>query len=97
MTFRLHRTNIEVQAGSFRPIDLQQLPEPAHVLVVLFQFLYPKNHPKLTNTSFKTVEAIATGAEKYRIFSAMHVSQVRLRCVYPIFELGEALIYCSAW
>ena len=77
--FRLHRTNIEVQAGEFRPIDQQQLPEPAHVLAIIFQFLYPQDHPKLTDTEFETVQAVATSAEKYKIFSAMHVSQVRLR------------------
>ncbi len=77
--FRLHRVNIEVQAGEFIPIDQQQLPEPAHVLEILFQFLYPQNHPKLTDTEFETVQAVATSAEKYKIFSAMLVSQVRLR------------------
>ena len=86
MIFRLHRKNIEVQAGAFHPADQQQLPERAHVLDVLFQFLYPKNHPKLTNMNFKTVEAIATAAEKYRVFSAMHVSQVRLRYVWLNLE-----------
>lgn len=77
--FRLHSTNIEVQTGAFRPIDQQRLPEPSDVLAILFQFLYPQNHPKLMNTEFYTVRAVATAAEKYKVFSAMHVSQVRLR------------------
>ncbi|KJA23514.1 hypothetical protein HYPSUDRAFT_579476 [Hypholoma sublateritium FD-334 SS-4] len=81
--FRLHRTNIEVQAGGFTPINQQRLPEPAHVLVILFQFLYPQRHPKLTNTRFETVQALATAAERYKIFSAMHISQVRLREFLP--------------
>ena len=88
MLFRLHRTNIEVQAGKFTPINQQRLPEPAHVLIILFQFLYPYNHPKLTNTAFETVNAVATAAEKYKIFSAMHISQVRLR-------YAPSLNYCQ--
>ena len=80
--FRLHRRHIEVQAGAFNPAHLQQIPEQVHVSNVLFQFIYPKNQNCGSNCDC---------GGKYRVFSAMHVSQMRR------YDLTSSYTWCRAF
>ncbi|KAF8903910.1 hypothetical protein CPB84DRAFT_1823745 [Gymnopilus junonius] len=48
-----------------------RLTEPASILEVVFQFVYPRRHPTLNELDFESVAAVAEAVEKYKIFSAM--------------------------
>uniref|UniRef100_A0A8H7XV64 BTB domain-containing protein n=1 Tax=Psilocybe cubensis TaxID=181762 RepID=A0A8H7XV64_PSICU len=85
VAFKLHRKYLDVNTGVFpgaeivdskeEPIHLQ---EPASVLAIVFQFLYPRKHPKLNDESFDTVLAVSEAVEKYQVFSAMNTCETRL-------------------
>lgn len=58
------------------------LTEPAKILRVCFDFVYPKRHPDLKDIEdFETLAAIAEAVGKYQIFSAMNTCNTRLRFV----------------
>lgn len=91
--FRLHRKNLEVATGAFQLADSQTnsdeivvLSEPAAVLMILFQFIYPQKHPRLEEGAFESLLAVAEAVEKYKIFSAMYVSETRLMQVLTFFH-----------
>ncbi|KAF9525389.1 hypothetical protein CPB83DRAFT_859483 [Crepidotus variabilis] len=75
--FPVHRKNVQSMAGAFpipettTPTIVTQLPEPAKVLEVVFQFVYPKRLPSLDDRDFDLLMEIAKAVEKYEVFSAM--------------------------
>lgn len=83
--FHLHRKNLEINTGAFPPSELEtrgevvRLSENAQVLELLFQFIYPMHHPSLAATPFETLLALAEAAEKYEVYSAMNMCQVRMQ------------------
>ncbi|KAF8970661.1 hypothetical protein BDZ97DRAFT_55529 [Flammula alnicola] len=87
--FHLHRKYLEAHTGAFpgpgavgfnsnTRQDVTHLTEPASVLEILFQFVYPKRHPALEDTSFEILAPLAEAIEKYEVFSAMSICEVQL-------------------
>jgi len=83
--FNLHRANLAVSTGAFPGTEIStngehvQLSEPADVLEMVFQFIYPKRHPTLKGLNFSMVLRAAEAAEKYEVFPALHTCEMRLR------------------
>ncbi|KAH9479310.1 hypothetical protein JR316_0007899 [Psilocybe cubensis] len=83
--FNLHRKNLDVTAGVFPGPEFVfasappaqestaiPLQEPACVLEILFQFVYPDRRAKLTESlEFAVLAQVAETAEKYQIYSAI--------------------------
>ncbi|KDR79281.1 hypothetical protein GALMADRAFT_1231551 [Galerina marginata CBS 339.88] len=89
LLFRIHRKNLETNTGAFPGPEFDSqgeivfLSEPAEVLGVVFQFIYPRKHPTLKDLDFKLVAEVAEAVEKYEVFSAMRVCELRLRDFLP--------------
>jgi len=83
--FNLHRKNLEVGTGAFPGSEFEThrervyLTEPAPILEIFFQFLYPKKHPDLKDLKFNILAQVAEAVEKYEVFSAMTLCERRLR------------------
>ena len=81
----VHRKYLEAATGAFPGAEFEtrgeitNLTETSAVLAILFSFVYPKRHPDLRRVSFDTVAAVAEAAEKYEVFSAMNICQLRMR------------------
>lgn len=58
-----------------------QLIEPASILEVLFQFVFPRRHPNLDGTYFEKLSSLTEAVEKYKVFLAMPICEARLRRV----------------
>lgn len=58
------------------------------MLEILFEFIYPRKHPTLKDLEFETLAAVAEAAEKYEVFSAMSMCDVRMRYVCLLFLLS---------
>jgi len=88
--FKLHRFYLAATAGAFPGTEIGTkgeivvLEEPEDVLQVVFQFTYPKRHPSLKGVEFNFLRRVAEAAEKYEVFSAMAICEVRLK--YVIFR-----------
>jgi hypothetical protein len=52
------------------------LTEAASILEILFQFCYPERHPDLEGMQFNDLMPLAVAAEKYMVFSAMHICSI---------------------
>jgi hypothetical protein len=84
VTFKLHRKYLEANTGAFPSAEFEThgeivpLTEPSNTLEVMFQFVYPKRHPKLDQQDFSSVLAIAEAVEKYEVFSAMNTCETRI-------------------
>ena len=84
VTFKLHRKYLEATTGSFPGAEFEtqgelvRLTEPSSVLEVMFQFVYPRRHPRLDKQNFDSVLAIAEAVEKYEVFSAMNTCETRM-------------------
>jgi len=48
------------------------------VLEILFQFVYPRIHPDLRENDFETVTGVAEASEKYHVYAAMNICQLRI-------------------
>ncbi|CAA7269260.1 unnamed protein product [Cyclocybe aegerita] len=91
--FRLHRKNLEMHTGGFpggdlkmvqaRPDEVISLSERSNVLELLFKFVYPRRQPSLKGLPFDTILALAEAVEKYEVYSAMRLCEVRLREFLP--------------
>lgn len=88
--FKLHRKYLEAYTGAFpgdsarelrsdRPTDVTHLTESAEILEILFQFVYPRRHPSLEGLAFKDLAPLAEAVEKYEVYSAMTICQIRLK------------------
>ena len=60
-------------------LKLRSFDEPYNVLEILFEFIYPRKQPTLEDTDFETLMAIAEAVEKYQVFSAMNLYEIRLK------------------
>lgn len=85
--FLLHRKNLECFAGAF-PIEglplknvptVVDLPEPASVLEVVFEYIYPKRYRDFRDKDFDLLIAVADTVEKYQVFAAMPLCAIGLR------------------
>ena len=84
--FKIHRKYLEANAGAFPPINFAtsdetvMLTESAAILELLFQFVYPRQHPDVDNIrSFELFARLAEAAEKYEIYPAMSTCKLRMR------------------
>ncbi|PPQ87847.1 hypothetical protein CVT25_009499 [Psilocybe cyanescens] len=101
--FKLHRKYLEAYTGAFpgdsarelrsdRPTDVTHLTESAEILEILFQFVYPRRHPSLEGLAFKDLAPLAEAVEKYEVYSAMTICQIRLKPFIPEYAL-EILVH----
>ncbi|KAG6883723.1 hypothetical protein C0993_004303, partial [Termitomyces sp. T159_Od127] len=88
----VHRKNLETSTGGFPPAELVAaalddddneavpLSEDAETLELLFAFVYPWQHPALrsSQTPFALLEKLAEAAEKYEVFAAVNICNVRM-------------------
>lgn len=80
----LSHRDIEAHTGALMPEGWSagrtvDLVETSSVLRVLFQFIGPRQHPKLLNEGFDFLAEVAKAAEKYKVFSAMNTCSERMR------------------
>jgi hypothetical protein len=68
------------QAGSDHDAVIQ-LPEKSAILDLLFQFCYPERHPELNDLAFDILAELAEAAEKYKVFSAISICRIVMKCV----------------
>ncbi|KAF8907668.1 hypothetical protein CPB84DRAFT_1744576 [Gymnopilus junonius] len=94
--FHLHKKYLESNTGAFpgpgdvvvksNPAgDTTQLTEPARVLEILFQFIYPKKHPTLVDVPYDILGPLSEAVEKYEVFSAMFACALQLRRFIPLY------------
>ena len=56
-------------------------PEKSVILDLLFQFCYPMRHPELNDLKFGILADLAEAAEKYKVFSAISICKIAMKCV----------------
>jgi len=98
MIFSIHQKYLEVTAegfpsssvnGSTATADANEtipLTESSATLDLLFQFVYPKDQPDLSDLEFNALMDLAKAAEKYIVYNAINVCQLRMRFVGAINE-----------
>jgi len=59
------------------------LTESSNVLELIFQFVHPRKQPGLDDTDFPLFLAVAEAAEKYEVYSAMNICQLRMKEYLP--------------
>lgn len=71
--------------------EIVDLTEKASTLELLFQYMYRQPQPDLTEVPFENLAALAEAAEKYRVFAAMEVCKVHMKCAVKLTygELAE--------
>ncbi|KDR68754.1 hypothetical protein GALMADRAFT_215610 [Galerina marginata CBS 339.88] len=100
--FHLHRRYLEAYTGAFPGLDapftsdtladVTCLTESAEILEILFEFVYPRRHPNLEDLEFKTLALLAEAVEKYEVFSAMTICELRLKPFIPTYAT-EILVH----
>ncbi|KAJ3713973.1 hypothetical protein DFJ43DRAFT_889401 [Lentinula guzmanii] len=92
--FRLHKMNVQVTSGGLLQSkvdnDFLTLTEPADVLEILFEFLYPDYETDLERLEFTALLSVAEAAEKYGVFYAMSHCTFCLR-KHTLFHSVELL------
>ncbi|THU99742.1 hypothetical protein K435DRAFT_751668 [Dendrothele bispora CBS 962.96] len=66
-----------------RTAEIVPLTETGSILEILFQFVYPQRHPSLDDMNWVTFSGLAEAAEKYEVYNAMNVCQIRMRDYIP--------------
>jgi hypothetical protein len=85
--FKVHRKNLEMHSegspGEDIPThdELVELNETADTLELLFQYMYRQRQPDLYGIPFQTLASLTEAVEKYRVFPAMEICKVHMRCV----------------
>jgi len=86
--FFLHRRNLETHADAFPgpdiPVNQEEvinLTESHDILGIVFDFMYPRRQADIEKMEFETVIQIqvAEAVEKYQVYSAMKVCEMRLK------------------
>jgi len=92
--FNIHRKYLEANTGAFPPSevksdgDVVELTETSDTLELLFQFIYPQRHPSLSDSPYEIIAPLAEAAEKYEVFSAMNICQIRMLNFLPGYAEG---------
>jgi len=100
--FHLHKRYLEYGTGGFPSADtptdgeIVNLPETSETLEVLFQFVYPRQHPILERMDFESVMKVAEAAEKYEVYAAQSVCQLKLRSDFLGSHPQEVLSFAAA-
>jgi hypothetical protein len=96
--FKVHRKNLENASEGFSAPEvcsgeeIVELTESRYTLELLFQYMYPQRHPDLRKVRFSQLAALAEAVEKYQVYTAMEICQIRMTCVCE----GE-LARVNAW
>ncbi|KAM6504168.1 hypothetical protein JOM56_001111 [Amanita muscaria] len=101
--FFIHRESLKYSAARFLPVEFKAikheivpLTETSEVLELLFIFLYQKPLPDVKGLSFEILTHLAEAAEKYQVFSAMMICNMRMTVVvkdHPLQVLRYAVIH----
>ncbi|KIL64423.1 hypothetical protein M378DRAFT_1041840, partial [Amanita muscaria Koide BX008] len=101
--FFIHRESLKYSAARFLPVEFKAikheivpLTETSEVLELLFIFLYQKPLPDVKGLSFEILTHLAEAAEKYQVFSAMMICNMRMTVVFkdhPLDVLRYAVIH----
>lgn len=100
VVFSLHRKYLAANTGAFPPLEIEpagetvDLAEDSSTLELLFQFVYPQRHPTLSNVPYEVIAPLAEAAEKYEVFSAMNICQIRIVNFLP--EHAEGVMAYAA-
>ncbi|KAF8887298.1 hypothetical protein BD779DRAFT_1527329 [Infundibulicybe gibba] len=94
--FRIHSKNLAITSGVLNPgtMDLQaevHLTEPANILELLFQCVYPRRQSDISQLSPEDLFALGEAVEKYEIFPAMELCRLYIKTLaqsHPILTLG---------
>ncbi|KAK7445133.1 hypothetical protein VKT23_015001 [Stygiomarasmius scandens] len=75
------------------PDEIIPLTESSATLKLLFKFVHPKDQPDLWDLEFSALMDLANAAEKYIVYNAINVCQIRMRDFLPehvqeLFEFG---------
>lgn len=88
VVFKVHRSNLECHSEGFSPPggtssydEIVPLPESSEVLDLLFQYMYPRRQPDLTAIPFNTIVDLAEAAEKYQVYAAMGICNMKMMYV----------------
>ncbi|KAF9066350.1 ATP synthase regulation protein NCA2-domain-containing protein [Rhodocollybia butyracea] len=83
--FFVHKDALGYCSGGFPDgdaitVDPEPVPltESSSVLEILFQFVYPRKQPALDDMKFSLFLAVAEAAEKYEVYFAMNICQLRM-------------------
>jgi len=84
--FSLHRRNLETHADAFPGPDMPvnqgeviDLTESHDILAIVFDFMYPRKQADIEKMEFETVIQVAEAVEKYQVYPAMKVCEMRLK------------------
>ncbi|KAF8056514.1 hypothetical protein FPV67DRAFT_1729335 [Lyophyllum atratum] len=87
--FRIHKMNLVACTEGFSPPahctldDVAPLTEPAIILDILFQFVYPQLQPHLEAVDFEVFMEVAEAAEKYQVYSAINLCTMLMLKTLP--------------
>ncbi|KAF9058906.1 hypothetical protein BDP27DRAFT_532729 [Rhodocollybia butyracea] len=88
--FFVHKDALGYCSGGFPDgdaitVDPEPVPltESSSVLEILFQFVYPRKQPALDDMKFSLFLAVAEAAEKYEVYFAMNICQLRMKEYLP--------------
>ena len=92
--FKVHRRNLEVLAEGLAAAALETrdreevlLVEPAAVLELLFQYLYPQRHPNLKSVEFEVLNGLAEAVEKYKVYPALEICKTSMQYVNSCHQI----------
>ncbi|KAJ6589476.1 hypothetical protein B0H19DRAFT_1303739 [Mycena capillaripes] len=88
--FKVHRKNLEVHSDIFADaanatrsepgdVEIVHLTETAEVLELLLQYMYRQRQPYLGDVKFATFANLAEAAEKYMVYSALDICQMKMK------------------
>jgi len=66
---------------SVDPKEEIDLAESCDVLAIVFDFMYPRRQEDIEKMEFEIVAQVAEAVEKYQVFSALKVCEMRLKYV----------------
>ncbi|KAE9409708.1 hypothetical protein BT96DRAFT_533123 [Gymnopus androsaceus JB14] len=99
--FHLHKKYLEFASGGFPSAntptngEIVDLAESSETLEILFQFIYPRQHPTLERMDFESVLKVAEAAEKYEVYAAQSVCQLKLRSDFVKSHPQEVLRFAA--
>ena len=69
--------------------EVVQLVEPAAVLELLFQYVYPQRHPNLQLVEFEVLNGLAEAVEKYQVYPALEHCKMFMQCVNSCYRIDK--------
>jgi len=73
--------------------EVINLTESSNVLAIVFDFMYPRKQGDIEQMEFEVVIQVAEAVEKYQVFSAMKVCELRLKWVIRYHILRATSIH----